>query len=138
MNSGWIKLSRGLPNHWLWMDERLLKWWLDLLIRACWEDRKVYYRGRLIELKRGQQLASVAFLAKRWGCCVAKARSFLNVLEYNGMIERSISKSRPAILTIINYEKYQASGEVLVNKSKEGKKQNQSKNDFNSFNGADY
>ena len=52
MMNGWIKISRELPKHWIWQDAERLKWWLDLLLMASWDDGQVLSGGsRLIEIK---------------------------------------------------------------------------------------
>ncbi|EAC3914326.1 DNA replication protein DnaD, partial [Listeria monocytogenes] len=38
MSSGWIKIYRSLQEHWIWENEKYLKWWLDLLLLANHQD----------------------------------------------------------------------------------------------------
>lgn len=104
--TGWIKISRELPNHWIWKDADRLKWWLDLLFMASWDDSKQIVGSRLIEIKRGQLVASIAFLVKRWGINHNTVINFLKTLKDEGMITKT-SVSNVSIITICNYEKYQ-------------------------------
>ena len=39
--AGWIKISREIEDHWLWQDAERLRWWIDMLFMASWEDKKV-------------------------------------------------------------------------------------------------
>lgn len=105
--NGWIKISRELPEHWIWRDADRLKWWLDLLLMAAWEDSKQLVGSRLIEIKRGQLVASISYLVKRWGINHNTVISFLKTLKDEGMIEKT-SIANVSIITICNYEKHQA------------------------------
>ena len=55
--AGWIKINRKIIEHWLWQDAERLKWWLDLLFMASWEERKTTHDAHLITLQRGQMVA---------------------------------------------------------------------------------
>lgn len=105
--NGWIKISRELPEHWIWRDADRLKWWLDLLLMAAWEDSKQLVGSRLIEIKRGQLVASISYLVKRWGINHNTVISFLKTLKDEGMIVKT-SIANVSIITICNYEKHQA------------------------------
>lgn len=105
--NGWIKISREIANHWLWQDAERLKWWLDLLFLAAWEDKQVLHDYHLFVLRRGQIIASISFLSERWGKSHPTIIKFLKLLEVEGMIERRTIYRQTSILTICNYEKYQ-------------------------------
>lgn len=105
--NGWIKISREIANHWLWQDAERLKWWLDLLFLAAWEDKQVLHDSHLFVLRRGQIIASISFLSERWGKSHPTIIKFLKLLEVEDMIERSTIYRQTSILTICNYEKYQ-------------------------------
>ncbi|MCM1075988.1 MAG: hypothetical protein NC411_01345 [Bacteroides sp.] len=110
--NGWIKISRELPNHWIWKDADRLKWWLDLLFMASWEDTKQLVGSRLIEIKRGQLIASISFLSKRWGVGHNTVISFLKVLQEEKMIEKT-SEKNVSTVTILNFDKFQAADNLL-------------------------
>ena len=105
--NGWIKISRDLRKHWLWTDAARLQWWLDLLFMASWEDRSELVQGRLIDIKRGEVVASNEYLRQRWGVCDKTIRKFLKMLEEDKMIMRSVHP-KYCVVTICNYDKYQA------------------------------
>lgn len=105
--TGWIKISRELPEHWIWQDSNRLKWWLDLLFMASWEDSKQLVGSRLVEIKRGQLVASISFLEKRWGIGHNTVIAFLKMLQKEKMITKS-SMRNISIITISNYDKHQA------------------------------
>lgn len=105
--AGWIKISREIASHWLWQDAERLKWWLDLLFLAAWEDKQVLHDSHLFVLRRGQIIASISFLSERWGKSHPTIIKFLRLLEGEDMIKRSTVYRQTSILTICNYEKYQ-------------------------------
>lgn len=106
MNNGWIKIHRKLAEHWLYQDSKFLHWWIDILLSANFEDKKVLIKGALIDCKRGQSVYSLDTWAKRWGADKSKVRRFLAMLESDGMITlENISVSTR--LTICKYECYQ-------------------------------
>lgn len=112
--SGWIKIHRDIAKHWISQDMEKLGRWLDLLILASFEDNKVLVGDRLIEVKRGQMIASCDFLAKRWGCSKSTVSKFLELLESDNMVERYTERKTTKI-TICNYDSYQQREEVTPN-----------------------
>ena len=112
--AGWIKISREIASHWLWQDAERLKWWLDLLFLAAWEDKQVMHDSHLFVLRRGQIIASISFLSERWGKSHPTIIKFLRLLEGEDMIKRSTIYRQTSILTICNYEKYQCNDDSTL------------------------
>jgi len=113
--AGWIKISREIASHWLWQDAERLRWWLDLLFLAAWEDKQVLHDSHLFVLRRGQIIASISFLSERWGKSHPTIIKFLRLLEGEDMIKRSTIYRQTSILTICNYEKYQCNDDSTLN-----------------------
>lgn len=111
LDKGWISLHRNLLDHWLWKEKPFSKAaaWIDLLLSANHEDKKLLFDGNLITVKRGQQITSLRKLGERWGWDKRTARKFLSMLENDGMV-RVECTSRCTTITIINYGKYQDRG----------------------------
>lgn len=105
--AGWIKISREIANHWLWQDAERLKWWLDLLFLAAWDDKQVLHDSHLFVLRKGQIIASISFLSERWGKSNPTIIKYLKLLEDEYMIYRQVLYRKTPIITICNYEKYQ-------------------------------
>lgn len=106
--NGWIKISRELPKHWIWQDAERLKWWLDLLFMASWDEGQTLSGGsRLIEIKRGQLVASISFLCQRWHKGHNTVIAFLKMLQEEKMITKE-TIGNTTIITICNYNMYQA------------------------------
>ena len=112
--AGWIKISREIEDHWLWKDAERMKWWIDMLFLASWEDKKVIEDTHLITIKKGQFIASVAFLCKRWGKSNKTIIKYLKLLEEDEMICREVLHRQTPIITICNYDKYQCNDDNSV------------------------
>ena len=104
---GYIKISRNIVTHWLWQDAERLRWWLDLLLLANWEDAETMHDAHKFILKRGQMIASVAFLKERWKVSHPTVIKYLSLLEAEDMIKRETFYRQTSIITICNYESYQ-------------------------------
>ena len=104
--SGWIKVHRQLTNHWIWEKPEYLKWWLDILIQANIESKKVLIKGQLIEVERGQVVYSYDTWANRWQINKSKVVRFLKMLEKDLMIELK-NETVTTRLTICKYDTYQ-------------------------------
>lgn len=114
MATGWIKIHRELGKHWLAQDMEKLGRWIDLLLLANYEDGKVLVGDSLVTIKRGQMVMSFSFLAKRWDCSKSTACKFIELLESDGMVERSTER-KTTILTICKYDSYQQSSDGMPN-----------------------
>jgi hypothetical protein len=105
--AGWIKISREIPNHWIWKDAIKLKWWLDMLITVNFKDNKTLIGNQLFECKRGQSIMSLQSWADRWVVDKNKVRNFFVLLEKDGMILHE-NLSKTTRITICNYDTYQS------------------------------
>lgn len=104
--AGWIKIYRELADHWLAQNPEKLGWWVLLLLKASHEDKKVLVGNQLVELKRGQIIASLAYLAELWQTSKRTAERFVELLEKDKMLSRCVSR-KVSVVTICNYESYQ-------------------------------
>ena len=108
----YIPISRRLFEHHLWCEKRIFsrfEAWLDILQSARFEDTKQLIGNRLIEVKRGQMLVSLRYLAARWQWSTKKVGTFLELLIQDGMIVKETPKETgQTVITICNYDKYNA------------------------------
>lgn len=111
MSSGWIKIYRSLQEHWIWENEKYLKWWLDLLLLANHQDRDILINGELITIKRGQKHTSELWLSNRWNADRKQVRKFLELLKKNDMITKSRQKG--TTYEISNYNDFQGISEEI-------------------------
>ena len=104
MYRGWVGIYRKLQCHWLWDDKPFSKGqaWIDLLLLANHGDKKVLLGNEIVEVKTGSFITSELKLMERWGWSKTKVRSFLKLLESDGMIVKKSDRKK----TVISIEKY--------------------------------
>ncbi|NFF88057.1 hypothetical protein FC774_09280 [Clostridium botulinum] len=106
MSEGWIKLYRNLREHWIWEDPVKLRWWIDMLLQANHHDKKVALGNEIILIRRGSFHTSELKLAKRWCTSKKSARTFLDLLQNDGMI--NMAKSfKGTTIEVSKYDDYQ-------------------------------
>jgi DNA-binding transcriptional regulator YhcF (GntR family) len=103
--TGYIKIFRSIRKHWIWEDQRKLKWWLDMLLEANHTDRKVGIGFQLIECRRGQTLLSMQNWSERWRVDVSTVRRFMELLKNDDMIVTE-NVQKTTRITICNYDSY--------------------------------
>lgn len=111
-DKGYIKVYRDIRDHWIWRDNEEPfsrgQAWIDLILMANHEDRKILFNGKLVPVNRGSRITSLRKLAERWRWSTHKVSDFLNMLEREGMIKQA-RDSKKTLLTIIKYGDYQDS-----------------------------
>lgn len=105
LDRGFIKIFRSLKKHWIWQDEKKLKWWLDILIEVNHADNKVSIGFDLIDCVRGQSLRSLEGWAKEWKVDKSTVRRFFDLLKNDKMIVTENVK-KTTRLTVCNYASY--------------------------------
>lgn len=107
---GWIKLYRGIQDHWIFDNPDYLKAWITIILTVNHEDRKVVVRGELLECNRGQSLLSLTNWAKLFGkkWSIQRLRTFFELLKHDSMINSEGLKYTTR-LTVCNYDTYQDS-----------------------------
>lgn len=106
--SGWIKLHRDIQEHWIYPDREFTKYeaWIDLLMMVNHKDSKTMIGKEIVEVKRGQKITSIRKLCSRWGWSNTKVKTFLKLLEDDGMIKVK-SDTKKTLITVVNYGVYQ-------------------------------
>lgn len=112
-NKGWISLYRSIQDHWLWQEKPYDKAhaWLDLLLSANHQDKKIVFDSNLVEVKRGEFITSIRKLCERWGWSNSKVKKFLETLQLDGMITYK-SDTKKTTINIVNYNVYQPSSDA--------------------------
>ena len=107
MKQGWVAIGRQIQEHWLWAEKPFSKGqaWIDLIMLANHETKKMPYKGKIITCERGTVNLSISFLAEKWGWSRRKTRDFLKLLESDGMVSVKATTHRTTI-TIENYAFY--------------------------------
>lgn len=97
----------------LWREERAYsRWeaWLDLVRMAACEDRKEMAGAALVDVRRGELLASERQLAGRWGWSRKRVRSFLGLLIDMGRIQKRANTGAGCVFCVVGYEAWVTAG----------------------------
>jgi hypothetical protein len=109
MAMGWIRVYRKIQECILWDDNEPFdrrSAWVDLLLLANHEDKKVVFDGKPLTVKAGQRITSIRSLSERWHWSKDRVRRFLDLLESEKMITKESDNHR-TLLTIEKYSVYQ-------------------------------
>jgi hypothetical protein len=108
LQQGWISIHRKIKECWLYNDKPFDRThaWLDILLSANHQDKKISLGNELILVKRGTFITSELKLMNKWGWGKEKTRKFLKLLEQDGMIKK-VSDKKKTLIEIINYDIYQ-------------------------------
>lgn len=107
----WTAVDRGIWDHPLWEGQRLsqreaFQW---LFSNASFKPRRVRVGNHMVPLNRGQLVGARAYLAKTWGWGEQEVRTYLSVLEREGMITKNQhSNQKITIISVCNFDKYQS------------------------------
>lgn len=114
--SGFITIERDIWEHPLFFPSEMTEReaWMWMIARACWSDTRHRVGREMVEVPRGSFMATLRELQSvfMWRSD-KKVRTFLRVLEKEGMIGRTVLGARNAPkthITICNYDTYQTSG----------------------------
>lgn len=120
--TGWISIDRSIQNHWLFKEKRTFskfEAWIYILMEANHSKAKVPIGNQIVTVERGQRLTSILTLSDLFNWSRFKVKTFLDLLESDGMLEVKTT-SKYTLITIVNYDFYQ---------SEQGRNQHQ--NDIN-------
>lgn len=108
VHKGWVTLLRCIQDHEIWRKTPFGKGqaWVDLILSANHKNNKFMIGNTIHEVKRGELITSQRKLAERWGWSRNTARSFLDLLQTQRMIEQKTTHKLSHI-TIINYNSLQ-------------------------------
>lgn len=115
-----IKINRKIFEHWIFDNPVYFKAWIDLIGMANYEPSKCVINNQIFIVERGEIFRSYQTLARRWNVSYTKARTFINLLEADGMVIQKNEKVATRI-KIANYEDYQGTEPIV--KSQTNRKQ---------------
>ncbi|MBQ7873740.1 MAG: hypothetical protein IJ306_01065 [Oscillospiraceae bacterium] len=111
MEQGWVSLHRQIRDHWLWADKPFSRGqaWVDMILRANHEEKKVCFENSIIEISAGGFLSSETALAEAWGWSRRKTHSFIDVLMKDGMLETK-RNGKGTVFFLVNYSNFSIYG----------------------------
>ncbi|HCY4798329.1 TPA: DnaD domain-containing protein [Staphylococcus aureus] len=108
--TGWISIDRSIQNHWLFKEKRTFskfEAWIYILMEANHSEAKVPIGNQIVTVERGQRLTSILTLSDLFNWSRFKVKTFLDLLESDGMLEVKTT-SKYTLITIVNYDFYQS------------------------------
>lgn len=108
--TGWISIDRSIQNHWLFKEKKTFskfEAWIYLLMEANHSKAKVPIGNQIVTVERGQRLTSILTLSDLFNWSRFKVKTFLDLLESDGMLEVKTT-SKYTLITIVNYDFYQS------------------------------
>lgn len=112
MERGYIKLHRRIQGHWLWEKPYSpVQAWLEVVMRANWQDTQIIHGGEVVTLHRGEFLASTRSLAKDFGWSKDKVTRWLKKARQHPtpMLHQTRDGKRDsngAIYLVVKYDTY--------------------------------
>lgn len=104
--SGYARIHRQVLDHPAFRNEAEALAFVGMVLRASWRPVRVRYKGRAVELKRGQFAVSVRDFAEAMDRDKGWVERLLKRLRAETMIETR-AETGVLVITICNYDKYQ-------------------------------
>ena len=106
-NGGWIKIYRGMENWQWWHDEKMVKFFIYIILRANSKDS---YVGQTL-VPRGSFITSYQKMAEQCGFSVKQVRGMVDKLISTNEVTKS-STPKYTMITVKKYDLYQSEGKV--------------------------
>jgi len=108
--SGYARFHRSLIGHPAFRNDAEAMAFAYMVLRAAWRPIRVRYKGKALSLDRGQLAMSVRDLAEAMDRDKGWVERLLKRLKSETMCE-TLSETGVLVITICNYEKYQAAND---------------------------
>lgn len=113
--SGFITLHRDVLDHWVYEDAEYFRAWVRMLMDANHTGRTAFFNGKDVTLERGQLVYGIHKFCEKTHMTSNRARLFIKRLEKHKQINK-VSNNKYSIITITNYDQYQANHKQTTNK----------------------
>lgn len=113
MSKGFIPVKRSLFEHFLFKEHRAFsrfEAWLDLIQLASFTDGQTdIIKGKLITRNRGEVIASIRWLCRRWDWSMHKVSDYIELLRSQNMVTVDKESGIQKIL-LVNFELHNSIG----------------------------
>tara|TARA_S200002703_G_scaffold159309_1_gene172307 strand:+ start:3491 stop:4042 length:552 start_codon:yes stop_codon:yes gene_type:complete len=113
---GFIKLERGIVDHWVFTKDPEFRIWVYLIFLAKFSASKkpVIIGNQERVLDRGEFITSTDKVAAELGLKYNQVRRCLDLFKKNDMIRKTVGRGKniPYVAKIVNYDKWQ--GEYTI------------------------
>ena len=106
--SGYVKISRAIFGHGMFKEEPYTETqaWIWFICGASYKDDTVRVGHLIVDVKRGEYVASIRFLAKKFGWTTSRVKRFLDRLTRGKMVTTKATQGITSI-NLLNYDEYQ-------------------------------
>ena len=106
--SGYVKISRAIFGHSMFKEEPYTETqaWIWFICGASYKDDTVRVGHLIIDVKRGEYVASIRFLAKKFKWTTSRVKRFLDRLTRGKMVTTKATQGITSI-NLLNYDEYQ-------------------------------
>ena len=106
--SGYVKVSRAIFSHGMFKEEPYteVQAWIWFICGASYKDDTVRVGHLIIDVKRGEYVASIRFLAKKFKWTTSRVKRFLDRLTRGKMVTTKATQGITSI-NLMNYDEYQ-------------------------------
>ena len=106
--SGYVKISRAIFGHGMSKEEPYTETqaWIWFICGASYKDDTVRVGHLIVDVKRGEYVASIRFLAKKFKWTTSRVKRFLDRLTRGKMVTTKATQGITSI-NLMNYDEYQ-------------------------------
>ena len=106
--SGYVKISRAIFGHGMFKEEPYteVQAWIWFICGASYKDDTVRVGHLIVDVKRGEYVASIRFLAKKFKWTTSRVKRFLDRLTRGKMVTTKATQGITSI-NLLNYDEYQ-------------------------------
>jgi len=106
--SGYVKISRAIFGHGMFKEEPYteIQAWIWFICGASYKDDTVRVGHLIVDVKRGEYVASIRFLAKKFKWTTSRVKRFLDRLTRGKMVTTKATQGITSI-NLLNYDEYQ-------------------------------
>ena len=107
--SGYVKISRKVFKHNMFKKESYseVQAWIWLICGASYKDDTIRVQHLIIDVKRGEYVASIRFLATKFKWTTSRVKRYLDRLTRGKMVTTEATQGITKI-TLMNYDEYQS------------------------------
>ena len=137
-NVGWVRLHRKLLDNPIFDKADYLRLWLYILLNVNHKDKSFIWNNQKITINRGSGIFSQKKISEKLGISLGTVNRVLNYFEKDAQIGKQTT-NKYTVITVINWNKYQANGKQIENRLKtNGKQIETNNNDKNEKNDKKY
>jgi hypothetical protein len=110
-NQGFIKIERGIVDHWVFKSDPECRIWIYLIILVKFSNSNKPVKIGKVEriLDRGEFISSISKIAAELDLTYNQVRRCLDLFKKNNMIVKTCGRGKgiPYVAKLVNYEKWQ-------------------------------